>query len=606
MSSFDYLKTAIKQQGCTLQQVADASGMTKGYLSQLLNAKIKSPSAQKLEALHRFLGLEFPRQKKTIGVVFGKFYPLHTGHIYLIQRACSQVDELHIIMGFDDTRDRALFEDSAMSQQPTVPDRLRWLLQTFKYQKNIRIHAFNEEGMEPYPHGWDVWSNGIKKFMAEKGIQPDLIYTSEEADAPQYMEHLGIETVLVDPKRTFMSISGAQIRENPFRYWEYIPTEVKPFFVRTVAILGGESSGKSTLIVADKWLSAKWVYAICHTIGAITLFMAAQVTTPEAMFLVILINSFAYMPTLGLINTISYYRLQNAGMDIVTDFPPIRIWGTIGFIMAMWVVSLSGFELSHMQLYIGAALSAILVLFTLTLPHIPVAKQQANQSWTTLLGLDAFALFKNKRMAIFFIFSMLLGAELQITNMFGNTFLHSFDKDPMFASSFIVQHASIIMSISQISETLFILTIPFFLSRYGIKNVMMISIVAWILRFALFAYGDPTPFGTVLLVLSMIVYGCAFDFFNISGSVFVEKEVSPAIRASAQGMFLMMTNGFGCILGGIVSGKVVEMYTQNGITDWQTVWLIFAGYSVVLAFAFMAMFKYKHVRVPTGTQTVSH
>ena len=177
MSSFEYLKTAIKQKGCTLQQVADASGMTKGYLSQLLNAKIKSPSAQKLEALHRFLGLEFPRQQKNIGVVFGKFYPLHTGHIYLIQRACSQVDELHIIMGYDDTRDRSLFEDSAMSQQPTVPDRLRWLLQTFKYQKNIRIHAFNEEGMEPY-----------------------------------------------------------------------IPTEVKPFFVRTVAILGGESSGKSTLV----------------------------------------------------------------------------------------------------------------------------------------------------------------------------------------------------------------------------------------------------------------------------------------------------------------------------------------------------------------------
>ena len=144
MSSFDYLKTAIRQKGCTLQQVADASGMTKGYLSQLLNAKIKSPSAQKLEALHRFLGLEFPRQQKNIGVVFGKFYPLHTGHIYLIQRACSQVDELHIIMGYDDTRDRALFEDSAMSQQPTVPDRLRWLLQTFKYQKNIRIHALNE------------------------------------------------------------------------------------------------------------------------------------------------------------------------------------------------------------------------------------------------------------------------------------------------------------------------------------------------------------------------------------------------------------------------------------------------------------------------------
>lgn len=171
MSSFDYLKTAIKQQGCTLQQVADASGMTKGYLSQLLNAKIKSPSAQKLEALHRFLGLEFPRQKKTIGVVFGKFYPLHTGHIYLIQRACSQVDELHIIMGFDDTRDRALFEDSAMSQQPTVPDRLRWLLQTFKYQKNIRIHAFNEEA-------WNrIHMAGMCGATASKSLWPKKAFS---------------------------------------------------------------------------------------------------------------------------------------------------------------------------------------------------------------------------------------------------------------------------------------------------------------------------------------------------------------------------------------------------------------------------------------------
>ncbi|MBY6257754.1 nucleoside permease [Phytobacter diazotrophicus] len=353
-------------------------------------------------------------------------------------------------------------------------------------------------------------------------------------------------------------------------------------------------------IVADKWLSAKWVYAICHLVGAITLFIAAGVTTPGAMFAVILLNSLAYMPTLGLVNTISYARLQNAGYDIVTDFPPIRIWGTIGFILAMWAVSFSGFELSHMQLYIGAALSLVLSLFSLTLPHMPVSNTQKNQTWVEMLGLNAFALFKNKRMAIFFIFSMLLGAELQITNMFGNTFLHSFDSNPLFANSFIVTHASVLMSISQISETVFILAIPFFLGRYGIKNVMLMSIVAWMLRFGLFAYGDPTPFGTVLLVLSMIVYGCAFDFFNISGSVFVEKEVNPTIRASAQGMLLMMTNGFGCILGGMASGKVVEMYTVAGATDWKTVWLIFAGYSVVLAFAFMAMFKYKHVPQAAG------
>ncbi|WP_413492660.1 nucleoside permease [Morganella psychrotolerans] len=353
-------------------------------------------------------------------------------------------------------------------------------------------------------------------------------------------------------------------------------------------------------IVADKWVSAKWIYALCHLIGAGTLFIAAAVTTPGVMFIVILLNSLVYMPTLGLINTISYYRLKSEGMDIITDFPPIRIWGTIGFIAAMWAVSFSGFELSHMQLYIGAALSLILALFTLSLPYIPVSNRQTKQTWSSMLGLDAFALFKNKRMAVFFIFSMLLGAELQITNMFGNTFLHSFDKDPLFAGSFIVQHASVMMSISQISETLFILTIPFFLSRYGIKNVMLISILAWMLRFGLFAYGDPTPFGTILLVLSMIVYGCAFDFFNISGSVFVEKEAKPEIRASAQGMFLMMTNGFGCILGGIVSGKVVEMYTINNITDWHKVWLIFAGYSLVLVFAFITLFRYKHIREPSN------
>lgn len=248
MSLFNYLKTAIRQQGHTLQQVANSSGMTKGYLSQLLNAKIKSPSAQKLESLHRFLGLEFPRREKTIGVVFGKFYPLHTGHIYLIQRACSQVDELHIIMGYDQLRDLKLFENSAMSQYPTVSDRLRWLLQTFKYQKNICIHSFNEEGIESYPHGWELWSTGVNVFLSEHGIKPNCVYTSEELDAPMYQQHLNIPAIVIDANRLFMNISGGQIRQDPFRYWQYIPTEVKPFFVRTVVILGAESSGKSMLV----------------------------------------------------------------------------------------------------------------------------------------------------------------------------------------------------------------------------------------------------------------------------------------------------------------------------------------------------------------------
>ncbi|MDF3827452.1 MULTISPECIES: nucleoside permease [unclassified Pseudocitrobacter] len=355
-------------------------------------------------------------------------------------------------------------------------------------------------------------------------------------------------------------------------------------------------------IVADKWISAKWVYAACHFIGAIMLFIAATVTTPSAMFTVILLNSLVYMPTLGLSNTISYYRLQNAGLDIVAAFPPIRIWGTIGFIAAMWAVSLAGFELSHVQLYIGAAASLALSLFTLTLPRIPVAKSNQARGIIDVLGLRAFALFKNSKMAIFFIFSMLLGAELQITGMFGNTYLHSFERIPEFANSFVVTHASILLSVSQISEVCFILAIPFFLKRFGIKNVMLMSMIAWMLRFGLFAYGDPSFIGTLFLILSMIVYGCAFDFFNISGSVFVEQEVDPSIRNSAQGVFLMMANGFGCILGGFVSGKVVDYLTVAGNPEWKTIWLVFAGYSLILAVIFVMIFKYNHkgTRVSTG------
>lgn len=248
MSNYDYIKTVIVQKGVTLQTVADACGMTKGYLSQLLNNKVKNPSVQKLKALHSYLDICAPEKSKTVGVIFGKFYPLHTGHIYMIQRAISQVNELHIIMGCDQQRDRQLFENSAMCTQPTVSDRLRWLLQTFKYQKNIHIHALDESGIAPYPHGWLEWSKLVNWLFKENDIKPTYIYSSEPQDAPLYKRLLNTDTILIDPDRSFMNISATKIRQAPMEYWEYIPTEVKPFFVRTVAILGGESSGKSTLV----------------------------------------------------------------------------------------------------------------------------------------------------------------------------------------------------------------------------------------------------------------------------------------------------------------------------------------------------------------------
>ena len=239
MNGFSYLKTAIKRKNLSLQTVADACQMTKGYLSQLVNDKIKNPSAQKLQSLHRYLQIDSNCNNKKVGVIFGKFYPLHTGHIYLIQRAISQVDELYVILCSDTMRDMALYEESAMSRQPTINDRIRWLLQTFKYQKNIHIELLEEDGIPSYPNGWNEWSDRVKKLFKEKGINPSCVYSSEPQDVVMYKDLFDLDTV---------QVSGTQIRQAPLKNWQYIPTEVRPFFVRTVAILGGESSGKSTLV----------------------------------------------------------------------------------------------------------------------------------------------------------------------------------------------------------------------------------------------------------------------------------------------------------------------------------------------------------------------
>jgi NHS family xanthosine MFS transporter len=256
----------------------------------------------------------------------------------------------------------------------------------------------------------------------------------------------------------------------------------------------------------------------------------------------------------------------------------------------MWVIDLSGWTLSALQLYISSASGIILGLYCFTMPKCPPARK-TNSGILASLGLDAFVLFKKRKMAIFFLFALFLGAALQITNAFGGTFLDDFKG--AYADSFGVQHPIILISISQISETLFILTIPFFLYKFGIKKVMLLSIFAWVFRFGLFAIGDPGN-GLYLLILSMIVYGMAFDFFNISGSLFVEKEADVNIRASAQGLFMLMTNGIGAILGGEFSGRVVDYFTINGIRDWQSIWFTFAGYALVLGLIFPFVFKYKH------------
>ncbi len=346
-------------------------------------------------------------------------------------------------------------------------------------------------------------------------------------------------------------------------------------------------------IVADRWINAERVLGLCHIMGAGLLLWASTVSDYDTFYLIMLLNSMAFMPTIALNNTVSYIVLEKKGFDIVKDFPPIRVWGTIGFICAMWMVDIFGWTKSPLQLYVSAGAALVLGIYSFTMSKCPPVKVEVKRNFLSALGLDAFILFKRKKMIIFFVFAMLLGAALQITNAFGGAFLDDFKTN--YADSFGVQHPNVLLSISQISETLFILTIPFFLRRFGIKNVMLMSIFAWVLRFGLFGIGDPGH-GLYLLILSMIIYGMAFDFFNISGSLFVEKEADIKIRASAQGLFMLMTNGIGAYLGGTISGWVVDYFTVNGVKNWHNIWFSFAGYALVLGIVFPLVFRYKHDR----------
>lgn len=354
--------------------------------------------------------------------------------------------------------------------------------------------------------------------------------------------------------------------------------------------------------LADRRINAEKLYGALHLAGALVWLYVPMVDDPSTLFWVMLVAMCLYMPTLALAITVAYNALREGGKDVITDYPPIRVWGTIGFIVALWTTSLLGLEKTTGQFYIAAAGSLVLGLYAFTLPPAPPRlRGMPASSLVDTLGLTGFRLLRDRNMAVFFVFAMLLGAALQLTNAYGGTFLGEFGRDPQFQDSLAVRYPAIIMSISQISETLFILAIPFFLKRFGIKAVMTMSMLAWFLRFVLFAYGDPGP-ALWMIIVSCIVYGMAFDFFNISGSLFVEQQGDPRARASAQGLFMLMTNGLGAVLGSLISGWMIDAYftAADGTKDWRGIWLTFAGYSLVMAALFWPLFRdpRKHATVP--------
>lgn len=359
-------------------------------------------------------------------------------------------------------------------------------------------------------------------------------------------------------------------------------------------------------IVADKWIQAQRLLGLCHALAGVFMIAACFYGVSASghisfgvLFTLYTLSVAFFMPTIALTNSVAYNALEKEGLDTVKAFPPIRVWGTIGFICSMWAVNLLGFKNTPYQFALSGGLSILMAFYSLTMPECPTNQGGEHKSLVEALGLRAFALFKNYRMAVFFIFSMLLGSCLQITNGYATSYLEAWGALPQYADSLMVKYSVIITSISQMSETLCILLIPFCLSRFGIKKVMLMSMFAWVFRFGFFAIGNPGS-GFVFILLSMIVYGVAFDFFNISGSLFVDKETDLSIRNSAQGLFMMMTNGFGATVGMLSAQVVVNHYVFNlpegsdVLPGWETCWYIFAAYALVVAILFAILFRYKH------------
>ena len=364
-------------------------------------------------------------------------------------------------------------------------------------------------------------------------------------------------------------------------------------------------------IVADRWVQAQRLLSLCHLLAGSFMVAAGLYGLQEGFNVGLLFTLYTfsvafYMPTLALSNSVAFNGLTANGMDTVKDFPPIRVFGTIGFIVTMMTVDVLGFQTTSQQFLVSGGLSIALALYSLALPTCPIKGKVAGAGMVQALGLDAFRLFRNPRMAIFFIFSMLLGVSLQITNGYANPFITSFGEIAEFADTFGAKHANILISLSQISETCCILLIPFFLKRFGIKRVMMIAMLAWVFRFGLFGLGDPGP-GVWMFVLSCIVYGVAFDFFNISGALFVDKNTDAGIRSSAQGLFMIMTNGLGATIGTLSAQFVVNHFVYSpAVTDalggWRISWFVFAAYAFAVLVLFTILFKENKPEKKTDNQ----
>lgn len=332
-------------------------------------------------------------------------------------------------------------------------------------------------------------------------------------------------------------------------------------------------------LIADRFFAAQKVLGVLHLMGAVTLYYISTIGDFGSFWWLILLYTLLYMPTMALANSISFSQLKDPGKE----FPAIRVFGTVGWIAAGLVISFLGMESSAVTFQIAAASSLLLGLFSFFLPDTPV-KKNTSKSLSAILGLDALVLFKNRSFIVFFISSIVICIPLSFYYSFTNSFLNDIG----------VSNTAGKMTLGQASEFFFMLAIPFFFSRLGVKKMLIIGIAAWITRYLLFAYGNVDA-NMWMLYAGIILHGVCYDFFFVTGQIYTDAKAGEAIKNAAQGLITFATYGVGMLIGSYVSGFITENYavTLNNETSyqWEQVWLMPAMIAGFVLITFAILFK---------------
>ena len=338
-------------------------------------------------------------------------------------------------------------------------------------------------------------------------------------------------------------------------------------------------------LIADRYFSAQKILGFLHLVGALLLYLAGSSNSFISFYPFILMYMILYMPTLALVNSVAFRQMK----DPSKEFPPIRVFGTVGWIIAGLIIGYLGWEsqkLLENTFYVTASASLILGIFSFTLPNTPPTADKGDYSISKILGLDALSLLKDKKYLIFFISSILICIPLAFYYQHANQFLNEIG----------MPKAAAVMTLGQISEALFILLLPIFLKRYGIKTTLIVGMLAWVLRYLLFAYGDVGQ-GTWMLIIGVILHGICYDFFFVSGQIYTDFKAGEQFKSSAQGLITLATYGLGMLIGFRIAGNITDLYATSSGHDWTQIWMLPSGFALFVLIFFIITFRDEKIKL---------